>query len=85
MVQALPTGKISVCENNPGPGLACHEQSSFADNYTRSSSNTGYIYIIDIKYNTDLKLKTKKYPFFPEKTRVNIGQFTDYQNVNQKN
>ena len=84
MVQALPTGEISVCENNPGTGLACHEQSSFAHNYTRSSSNTGYIYTIDIKYNNDLKLKRKKYPFFPEKTRANIGQFTDYQNVNKK-
>ena len=84
MVQALPTGEISVCENNPGTGVACHKQSSFADNYTRSSSNTGYIYTIDIMYNNDLKLKTKKYPFFPEKTRANIGQFTDHQNVNKK-
>ena len=56
MVQALPTGEISVCENNPGTGLACHDQSSFADNYTRSNSNTGYIYTIDIKYNNDLIL-----------------------------
>ena len=83
MVQALATGEISVCENNPGTGLACHEQSSFADNYTRSSSNTGCIYTIDIKCNNDLKLKTKKYPFFPEKTGENIGHFTDYQNVNK--
>ena len=83
-VQALPTGEISVCENNPGTVLACHEQSSFADNYTRSSSNTGYIYTIDIMYNNDLKLKTKKYPFFPEKTRASIGQFTDYQNVKKE-
>ena len=64
MVQALPTGEISVCDNAV---------------YTRSSSNTGYIYTIDIKYNDDLKKKTKKYPFFPEKTKANIGQFTNYQ------
>ena len=76
MVQALPTGEISVFENNPRCG--------FADNYTRSSSNTAYIYTIDIKHNNDLKLKTKIYPFFPEKTRANIGQFIDYQNVNKK-
>ena len=75
-VQALPTGEISVCDNNPGTG--------FADNYTRSSSNTVFTYTIDIKYDNDLKLKTKKYPFFPEKTRANIGQFTDYENLNKK-
>ena len=84
LLLALPTGEISVCENNLRTGLACHEQSSFVDNYTRPSSNLGYIYTIDIKYNNDLKLKTKKYPFFPEKTRANIGQFTDYHNVNKK-
>ena len=84
MVQALPTGEISFSENNPRTGLACHEPGSFVDNYTRSSSNTGYIYSIDLKYNNDLKLKTKKYPFFPEKTRANIGQITDYQKVNKK-
>ena len=69
MVQALPTGEIKVCD--PGTGLACHEQSSFADElgYTRSSSNTGYIYTIDIKYSDELKQKTNKYPFFPEKKK----------------
>ena len=69
MVQALPTREIKVCYNN---------------NYTRSSSNTGYIYTIDIKYNDDFKQKTKKYPFFPEKSKANNGQFTDYQNENEK-
>ena len=68
MVQALPTGEIKVCD------LV----------YTSSSSTKGYIYTIDIKYNDDLKQKTNKYPFFPEKTRAKIGQFTDYQNVNKK-
>ena len=68
MVQALPTGEIKVCD------LV----------YTSSSSTKGYIYNIDIKYNDDLKQKTNKYPFFPEKTKANIGQFTDYQNVNKK-
>ena len=64
VVQALPTGEIKVCD------LV----------YTSCSSNTGYIYTIDIKYNDELKQKTKKYPFFPEKTKANINQFTDYQN-----
>ena len=61
MVQALPTGEIKVCDLRSG----------FADDlvYTRSSSNTGYIYTIDIKYNDDLKQKMKKYPFYPEKTK----------------
>ena len=68
MVQALPTAEIKVCD------LV----------YTSSSSTKGYIYTIDIKYNDDFKQKTNKYPFFPEKTRANIGQFTDYQNVNKK-
>ena len=69
MVQALPTGEIKVCEDPV---------------YTRSSSNTGYIYTIDIKYIDELKQKTKKYPFFPKKTKTNIDQFTDYQNENKK-
>ena len=69
MVQPLPTGEIRVCED-----LA----------YTKSSSNTGYIYTIDIKYNDELRQKTKKYPFFPEKTKANIDQFTNYQNENKK-
>ena len=76
MVQALPTGEIKVCDTlDPGTGCA---------DYTQSSSAKGYVYTIDIKYNNDLKLKTKKYPFFPEKTRANIGQFTDYQNIIKK-
>ena len=58
-------------------GLACHEQSSFADElgYMRSSSNTGYIYTIDIKYSDELKQRTNKYPFFPEKTKACVDQF----------
>ena len=85
MVQALPTGEIKVCD--PGTGLACHEQSSSADElgYMRSSSNTGYIYTIDIKYSDELKQRTNKYQFFPEKTKACVDQFTDYQNVNKKN
>ena len=56
MVQTLPTGEINVCD------LV----------YNSSSSTKGYIYTIDIKYNDELKQKTNKYPFFPEKTRANI-------------
>ena len=84
MVQALPTGEIKVYD--PGTGLACHEQSSFAEElgYTRSSSYTGYIYTIDVKYSDELKQKTNKYPFFPEKTKAFVDQFKDYQNVNKK-
>ena len=70
MVQALPNGEIKVCEELKG--------------YTRSSSNTGYIYTTDIKYSDELKHKTNKYPFFPEKTKRCVDQFTDYQNVNKK-
>ena len=70
MVPALPTGEIKVCDNPI---------------YTRSCSNTGYIYTIYIKYNDDLKQKTtEKYPFFPEKTNGDIREFTDYQNENKK-
>ena len=65
MVQALPTGEIKVCEPRSG----------FNDDlvYTSSSSTKGYIYTIDIKYNDVLKQKTKKYPFFPEKTKASIN------------
>ena len=69
MVQALPNGEIKVCEEL---------------GYTRSSSNTGYIYTIDIKYSDELKQKSNKHPFFPEKTKACVDQFTDYQNVNKK-
>ena len=31
-----------------------------------------------------MKQKTNKYPFFPEKTKACVDQFTDYQNVNKK-
>ena len=68
MVQALTTGEIKVCDK-----IVC----------TRSSSNKGFIYTIHIKDN-DLKMKTKKYPFFAEKTKCDIGQFTDYRNKNKK-
>ena len=69
MVQALPTGEIKVCDGN---------------DYTQSSSTKGYIYTIDVKYNEELKQKTEKYPFFPDKTKAKIDQFTDYQNENKK-
>ena len=62
MVQALPTGEIKVCDTL---------------DYTCSISIKCYIYTFDAKYN-ELKQKTKKYPFFPEKTKANIDQFTDY-------
>ena len=69
MVQALATGEIKVCDYPV---------------YTRSCSNTVYIYTIDIKYNDDLKQKTKKYPFFPEKTKCDIGQFTIKMKIKRK-
>ena len=69
MVQALPTGEIKVYDGN---------------DYTKSSSTKGYIYAIDVKYNDELKQKTKKHPLFPEKTKANIDQFTDYQKENEK-
>ena len=31
-----------------------------------------------------MKQKTKAYPLFPEKTKEDIDQFTDYQNENKK-
>ena len=64
MVQVLPTGEIKVYDGN---------------DYTQSSSAKSYFYTIDVKYNDELKQKTKKYPFFPEKTKANIDQFTDYR------
>ena len=83
MVQALPTREIKVCY--PLSGFVNNPETGFEGNsYTRSSSNTGYIYTIDIEYNGDLKQKTKKYPLFPEKTKCDIRQFTDYQNENKK-
>ena len=71
MVQALPTGEIKVCNNL---------ETCFANIvYTRSNSNTGYIYTLDIKCNDDLKKKTKKHPFFPEKTKASVDTFRDYK------
>ena len=69
MVQALPTGQIKVCDTL---------------DYTSSISTKVYIYTIDVKYNDELKQKTKEYPFFPEKIRANIDQFTDYQNESRR-
>ena len=65
MVQALPTGEIKIFDTL---------------DYTSSSSTKVYIYTVDVMYNDELKEKTNKYPFFPEKTKPNINQFTDYQN-----
>ena len=75
MVLALATGEISMCD--PGTG--------FTNNlvYTRSSSNKGYIYTIDIKHSDELKQETNKYPFFLENSKACVDQFTDYQNVNK--
>ena len=69
MVQALSTGEIKVCDGN---------------DYTQPSSIKGYIYTIDVKYDDELKQKTEKCPFFPEKTKANIDQFRDYQNENKR-
>ena len=69
MVQTLPTGEIKVCDTL---------------DYTSSTSTKGYIYTIDVKYNDELKVKTNKYSYFPEKTKANINQYTDYQNENKK-
>ena len=35
-------------------------------------------------YNDEFQQKTKKYPFFPEKTKAKIDQFTYYQSENEK-
>ena len=69
MVQALPNGEIKVCDGK---------------DFTQSSSTQGCIYTIDVKYNDELKQKTKKYPFFPEKTKAITDHFTDYQNGNKR-
>ena len=69
MVQALPTGKIKVCDTL---------------DYTSSSSTKGYIYTIDVNYNDELKENTNRYRLFPEKTKANVNQFTEYQNENKK-
>ena len=69
MVQALPNGEIKLYDTL---------------DYTSSISTKGYIYTFDVKYNDELKQKTKKYPFFPEKTKAKIDQVTDYQNENKK-
>ena len=69
MVQDLSTGEIIV---------------SNSDIYFSSIRNTGYIYNIDVSYNDELKLKTKKYPSFPEKTKANVEQFSHYQKANEK-
>ena len=76
MVQTLPTVEISVCDDR---SFAISISSASA-----SSNNIGYIYTIDFKFDDDLEQKTKKCPFFPEKTKANIDQFTDYQYENQK-
>ena len=55
MVQALPTGEIKVC--------------MYCNDYTQSSSKKCYIYTIDVKYNVELKQKTKKNPFFSRKDK----------------
>ena len=76
MLQASPTGEISVCSNN---------------NYTNSSSSTSsssssirYIYTIDLKFNDELEQKkTKKYPFIPKSLKQTLNKITDYQNENQ--
>ena len=52
--------------------------------YVQSTSTNGYIYTIDVKYKDELKQKTKKYPFFPEMTKANLDQFTDYQNEKKR-
>ena len=64
MVQALPTGEVKVCD----------PESGFADNpaYSRSSSNTGYIYTNDIKYNDELKQKTKRYPILQKRLKQTL-------------
>ena len=60
MVQPLPTGEIKV--------------SDILD-YSSSSTTKCYVYTIDVKYNDEVKVKTNKYPFFPEKTKANFDQF----------
>ena len=60
MVQALPTDEIKVFK-------VCDTL-----DYTSSSSTKGYIYTIDVKYNDELKEKTNKYPFFPERQKLTV-------------
>ena len=74
MVQALPTGEITVCDS------VKYASSSFST--STSSSNIRYICDNVVKYNDEFKQKTKKYPFFPGNTRANNDQFTDYQKEN---
>ena len=62
MVHALPTGEVKVCDTL---------------NYTSYISTKGFIYTFDVKYNVELKQKTEKYQFFPDKTKANVDQFTD--------
>ena len=66
MVQALPTGEIIMCNDNK---------------YFQSSSTKGYIYTIDIKYNNDLKLKTRNIHSFLKRQKLTL---ISLQTINMK-
>ena len=70
-MQAFPTDEISVCD-------------SVIYNSSFSSSTKVYIYTIDVKYSKELEQKTKKYPFFPEKTKAETSQFDEWQDGHKK-
>ena len=57
MVQALPTGEISKCNDIV---------------YLQSSSTKSYIYTIDIKYNNDLKLKKRNIHSFRNRQKLTL-------------
>ena len=55
MVQALPTGEISVCDK-------------FKSEVSTNNKIEGFVYTKDDKHNEELNQKTKKFQFFPVKT-----------------
>ena len=60
MVQALPTVEYNV---------------SIKIKYYMSVIITGYIYTIDVRYNDELKQKTKKYTLFPKIQKLMLNSF----------
>ena len=76
MVRNLAMVEISVCDN---------QETGFAYMiYEVSSNNKIHIYTTDVKYNEELKQKTKKYPFSLGKTKSYNRQFKDWRNENMR-
>ena len=76
MSKLLPYDEIEMCHGHPDLYMGKLEEIL----YTPNDSDIGYFAEVELKYPDEIKQKTKKFPFCPEKKVIPTDKYNEYMN-----